>query len=245
MRAVVISPTYNERENIEWFLRRVREVVPSAQVMIVDDNSADGTGQLADQVAAELGSVTVVHRAGKLGLGSAYREAFRRVLDEGFDVIVSMDCDRSHDPAVIPALIDGVAAGADMVIGSRYVPGGATANWPLHRRLLSRWGNRYAAAVLGLRVSDATSGFRAYSATALEAARSDDTSAEGYAFLCELVWGFHRRGATIAEVPITFVDRAFGTSKMSWKIIVESMALVTRWGVVDRLFRRRAAAARA
>lgn len=238
MRAVVISPTYNERDNIDWFLRTVRAAVPSAHVMIVDDNSADGTGQRADELAAEFGGITVVHRAGKLGLGSAYRQAFRAAIDEGYDVIVSMDCDRSHDPSVIPALVDGIRQGADMVIGSRYVPGGATANWPLHRRLLSRWGNRYSSALLGLDVRDATSGFRAYSAPALARAEPDRTGAEGYAFLCELVRRFHRRGAHIAEVPIVFVDRQYGTSKMSLRIIVESMLLVTRWGIADRLSRR-------
>lgn len=238
VRAVVISPTYNERENIEWFLRTVRSAAPDAHIMIVDDKSPDGTGEIADRVAAELGDVTVLHRAGKLGLGSAYRHAFRTAIDAGFDVIVTMDCDRSHDPAVIPTLIAEVQRGADLAIGSRYVPGGGTANWPLHRRLLSKWGNRYTGALLGFGVRDSTSGFRAYDARQLDAISPDDTTAEGYAFLYELVRRFHRRGATFAEVPIVFVDRAHGKSKMSGRIVVESMLLVTRWGISDRWPRR-------
>lgn len=238
MRAVVISPTYNERDNVEWFLRAVRTAAPEAHIMIVDDKSPDGTGDIADRVAAELSDVTVLHRAGKLGLGSAYRHAFRSAIDAGFDVIVTMDCDRSHDPAVIPRLISEVQQGADLVIGSRYVPGGGTANWPLHRRLLSRWGNRYTGALLGFDVRDSTSGFRAYATRKLDAITPDNTTAEGYAFLYELVRRFHRRGSTICEVPIVFVDRTHGKSKMSGRIVVESMLLVTRWGISDRWPRR-------
>ena len=234
----MISPTYNERDNVEWFLRTVRTSAPDAHIMIVDDKSPDGTGDIADRIAAELGDVTVLHRAGKLGLGSAYRHAFRSAIDAGFDVIVTMDCDRSHDPAVIARLIDEVHQGADLVIGSRYVPGGGTANWPLHRRLLSKWGNRYTGALLGFDVRDSTSGFRAYAARQLEAIAPDDTTAEGYAFLYELVRRFHRRGATFREVPIVFVDRTHGKSKMSGRIVVESMLLVTRWGISDRWPRR-------
>ena len=160
-------------------------------------------------------------------------------LDEGYDVVVSMDVDFSHDPKVIPSLLAAIEAGADGVIGSRYVPGGATADWPLHRRLLSRWGNRYTGAVLGLRVRDCTSGFRAYRATALRDIDPSSTSAEGYAFLTELVRRLVVRGHDVAEVPIVFRDREFGTSKMSTRIIAESMLLVTRWGVGDILHRRR------
>ena len=234
----MISPTYNERDNVEWFLRAVRTAAPEAHIMIVDDKSPDGTGDIADRVAAELSDVTVLHRAGKLGLGSAYRHAFRSAIDAGFDVIVTMDCDRSHDPAVIPRLISEVQQGADLVIGSRYVPGGGTANWPLHRRLLSRWGNRYTGALLGFDVRDSTSGFRAYATRKLDAITPDNTTAEGYAFLYELVRRFHRRGSTICEVPIVFVDRTHGKSKMSGRIVVESMLLVTRWGISDRWPRR-------
>lgn len=239
MRAVVVVPTYNERENIDAFLRAVRAAVPAADVLVVDDNSPDGTGALADTVAAELGQIKVLHRPGKQGLGSAYRNGFAVALDEGYDVIVSMDVDFSHDPAVIASMLQAVEQGADVVVGSRYVPGGATADWPLHRRLLSRWGNRYTGAVLGLGVRDCTSGFRAYRAVALQAIDPASTAAEGYAFLTELVRRLAADGRRIVEVPIVFRDRQFGTSKMSGRIIVESMMLVTRWGVSDLVHGRR------
>lgn len=239
VRCVVVVPTYNEMENIQAFLAAVRGAVPMASILVVDDNSPDGTGALAEQAAAELGQIKVIHRPGKQGLGSAYRNGFTVALDEGYDVVVSMDVDFSHDPKVIPSLLAAIEAGADGVIGSRYVPGGATADWPLHRRLLSRWGNRYTGAVLGLRVRDCTSGFRAYRATALRDIDPSSTSAEGYAFLTELVRRLVVRGHDVAEVPIVFRDREFGTSKMSTRIIAESMLLVTRWGVGDILHRRR------
>lgn len=239
MRSVVVVPTYNERENIDAFLRAVRSAVPDADVLVVDDNSPDGTGALAETAASELGQVKVLHRPGKQGLGSAYRHGFSVALDEGYDVVVSMDVDFSHDPAVIPAMLAAVEAGADAVVGSRYVPGGGTADWPLHRRLLSRWGNRYTGFVLRVPVSDCTSGFRAYRASALADIDPSSTAAEGYAFLTELVRRLVQRGHTVREVPIVFRDREFGTSKMSGRIIVESMLLVTRWGVTDLLGRRR------
>lgn len=239
MRAVVVVPTYNERENIESFLRAVREAVPGAEVIVVDDNSPDGTGALADTAAAELGQIKVLHRPGKQGLGSAYRHGFTVALDEGYDVVVSMDVDFSHDPAVIAVMLHAVEQGADVVVGSRYVPGGATADWPAHRRLLSRWGNRYTGAVLGLAVRDCTSGFRAYRADALRAIDPASTAAEGYAFLTELVRRLAAAGRSIVEVPIVFRDRQFGISKMSGRIIVESMLLVTRWGVSDLMHGRR------
>lgn len=235
----MVVPTYNEMENIQALLAAVRGAVPMASILVVDDNSPDGTGALAEQAAAELGQIKVIHRPGKQGLGSAYRNGFTVALDEGYDVVVSMDVDFSHDPNVIPSLLAAIEAGADGVIGSRYVPGGATADWPLHRRLLSRWGNRYTGAVLGLRVRDCTSGFRAYRATALRDIDPSSTSAEGYAFLTELVRRLVVRGHDVAEVPIVFRDREFGTSKMSTRIIAESMLLVTRWGVGDILHRRR------
>ncbi|MCB0999385.1 MAG: polyprenol monophosphomannose synthase [Acidimicrobiales bacterium] len=253
MRAVVVVPTYNERENIQPFLAAVRAAVPAADVLVVDDNSPDGTGALAEQTAAELGQVKVLHRPGKQGLGSAYRNGFQVALDEGYDVVVSMDVDFSHDPTAIPTLLAAVdvaagtdagtaaraGGGADAVIGSRYVPGGATADWPLHRRLLSRWGNRYTGLVLGLGVRDATSGFRAYRASALRDIDPSSTTAEGYAFLTELVRRLVVKGHPVREVPIVFRDREFGTSKMSSRIIVESMLLVTRWGITDLVSRRR------
>lgn len=239
MRVVVVAPTYNEAENIQAFVAAVRAAVPAADLLVVDDNSPDGTGALAEQAAAEFGQVKVLHRPGKQGLGSAYRNGFQVALDEGYDVVVSMDVDFSHDPQVIPSLLAAIDGGADAVIGSRYVPGGATADWPLHRRLLSRWGNRYTGLVLGLGVRDATSGFRAYRASALRDIDPGSTAAEGYAFLTELVRRLVVKGHPVAEAPIVFRDRERGTSKMSSRIIVESMLLVTRWGVADLVKRRR------
>jgi glycosyltransferase involved in cell wall biosynthesis len=234
VRTVVVLPTYNEAENIVGFLRAVRQAVPEADVLVVDDNSPDGTAALAEETASELGRIKVLHRAGKQGLGAAYRHGFTTAFDEDYEAIVSMDSDYSHDPAVIPTMLQLVADGADAVIGSRYVPGGATVDWPLPRRLLSKWGNRYTAAVLRLPVSDCTSGFRAYRAQALRTIDPASTTAEGYAFLTELVRKLIANGATIVETPITFRDRQFGTSKMSARIIAESMLLVTKWGLFDR-----------
>jgi dolichol-phosphate mannosyltransferase len=234
VRTVVVLPTYNEAENIVGFLRTVRAAAPEADVLLVDDNSPDGTAALAEEAAAELGRVKVLRRAGKQGLGAAYRHGFSVAFDEGYEAIVSMDSDFSHDPTVIPTMLELVAGGADAVIGSRYVPGGATVDWPMRRRLLSRWGNRYTAAVLRLPVSDCTSGFRAYRAGALRAIDPASTTAEGYAFLTELVRKLLVNGATIVETPIVFRDRQFGTSKMSGRIIAESMLLVTRWAIFDR-----------
>jgi glycosyltransferase involved in cell wall biosynthesis len=237
VRAVVVLPTYNEAENIVAFLRALRAAVPEADVLVVDDNSPDGTAALAEEVAAELGRIKVLVRAGKQGLGAAYRHGFTTAFDEDYETIISMDADFSHDPAAIPTMLQLLSGNADAVIGSRYVPGGATVDWPLRRRLLSRWGNRYTAAILRLPVRDCTSGFRAYRAGALRAIEPASTTAEGYAFLTELARKLIANGSTIVETPITFRDRQFGTSKMSGRIIAESMLLVTRWGVSDRLKR--------
>jgi glycosyltransferase involved in cell wall biosynthesis len=234
-RTIVVLPTYNERENVVALLRAVRAAVPDADVLVVDDNSPDGTATLVEETAAEQDQIKLLRRAGKQGLGSAYRQGFALALDEGYDVVVSMDVDFSHDPAVLPELLGLIAAGADTVIGSRYVPGGATVDWPLHRRLLSRWGNRYTSFVLGLRVRDCTSGYRAYRAGALRAIDPASTTAEGYAFLTELVRRLVRQGANVVETPIVFTDRRYGVSKMSGRIVVESMLLVTRWAIRDRV----------
>ena len=239
MRTVIVLPTYNERENIDALLTAVRDVSADLEVLVVDDSSPDGTAELARQLARTLGGITVFERDSKDGLGSAYRAGFRRVLDEGCDVVVSMDADRSHDPAVIPRMLELLEAGADAVIGSRYVTGGGTTDWPVRRQLLSRWGNAYTRSILGLPTRDCTSGFRAYRAPALSAIAPDSTSAEGYAFLTELVRRLTRQGYAIAETPIIFRDRTQGKSKMSGRIIVESMLLVTRWGFADRLRRLR------
>jgi dolichol-phosphate mannosyltransferase len=230
----VVLPTYNEAENIDRLLRELRSIVPEARLLVVDDASPDGTGRLAEACAAELGSIDVVHRAVKDGLGNAYRFAFERVIGEGFDVVVTMDSDFSHDPQVIPRMLDAIESGSDVVVGSRYVPGGGTRDWPLHRRLLSRWGNVYTGWILGVGVRDCTSGFRAYRASALAAIHPETTRADGYAFLTELMVRSVRQGARVVEVPIVFVDRRYGTSKMSSRIVLESMLLVTRWGLGHR-----------
>jgi len=225
--AVVVAPTYQEAENIGPFLAAVRRAVPDVDVLVVDDDSPDGTGELAEKAAAELGRISVLHRSAKEGLGAAYRAGFARVLEEGYDVVVQMDVDFSHDPSAIATMLEGIAGGADCVIGSRYVPGGSTPNWPAHRRLLSRYGNLYTAKVLRLGVGDATSGFRAYRASTLRTIDVGSTRSNGYAFMSELADRMVRAGLRIDEVPITFVDRTAGTSKMSARIITESMVRVT------------------
>ena len=202
MPTAVVLPTYNEAENIERLLRELRRIVPDARLVVVDDSSPDGTGAIAERVATELDSIDVVHRGVKNGLGNAYRFAFRQVVAEGFDVVVTMDSDFSHDPEVIPSMLARLDTGADAVIGSRYVPGGGTQDWPVHRRLLSRWGNVYTGWILGVKVRDCTSGFRAYRASALAAIDPDSTRADGYAFLTELVVRLGRQGSRIDEVPI-------------------------------------------
>jgi len=240
VRTIVVLPTYNERENVAALLAAVRSTLPAADVLVVDDNSPDGTASIVEETAAELGQIKLLRRPGKHGLGSAYREGFAIALDEGYEAIVSMDVDFSHDPSSLPELLALLDAGADAVIGSRYVPGGATVDWPLHRRVLSRWGNRYTSLVLRLQVRDCTSGFRAYRASALAAIEPSSTTAEGYAFLTELVRRLVRSGYRVMESPIIFRDRRYGESKMSSRIIVESMLLVTRWGVRDLLPSRQA-----
>ena len=237
MRTLVCVPTYQEAANVDRFLRAVRSAAPQADLLVCDDNSPDGTGAIAEQTAAELGRVTVLHRPGKEGLGAAYREGFRWGLDQGYEVIIQMDCDFSHDPAMIPALLDAVDDGVDCAIGSRYVPGGSTPGWPLHRRMLSRYGNRYTAGVLRLGIKDATGGFRAYRASTLETIDIDSTRANGYAFQSEVALRMVQAELRLEEIPITFVDREYGTSKMSVKIMAESMARVTTWGVRSRLGR--------
>ncbi|MCU1356534.1 MAG: hypothetical protein JWM89_1952 [Acidimicrobiales bacterium] len=235
MRSLVVVPTYQEADNVARFLDAVRDAAPEADILVVDDNSPDGTGDLAEQKAADLGRISVVHRPAKEGLGNAYRQGFRWGLDHGYDVIVQMDCDFSHDPAVIPALIGLLADGVDCAIGSRYVPGGSTPGWPFHRRALSRYGNRYTSAVLRLGIHDATGGFRAYRASTLERIEIDTTVANGYAFQSEVAKRMTGAKLGLRELPITFVDREYGTSKMSVRIMAESLALVTAWGLKVRL----------
>ncbi len=238
MRTLVVIPTYQEAENVLVVLEELREAVPDAEVLVVDDGSPDGTADLAERFGSEHGGVSVLRRPGKLGLGSAYRDGFAWGLARGFEVLVEMDADLSHNPGTLPRLLDGLDDGASLVIGSRYVAGGAVPNWPAHRLLLSKWGNRYVHVALGLPVADATAGFRAYRAEVLRQIDVGAIRAEGYAFQIEMAYAVLRVGGSIVEVPIAFTDRVRGTSKMSGKIVLEAMALVTWWGVRDRLLRR-------
>jgi dolichol-phosphate mannosyltransferase len=242
VRRLVITPTYLEAENIDEFLRRARAAVPSADILVVDDNSPDGTADIAEKTAAELGSIDVLRRPAKTGLGSAYRAGFAIGLDKGYDVLVQIDADLSHDPSVLPNLLREVESGADLAIGSRYVPGGEIPHWPWFRRALSRYGNQYAAFVLGTGVKDATSGYRAYRADALKAIDYATTRAKGYGFQIETAYRVHVWDGRIVEVPIVFTDRVRGHSKMTWRVAAEELLLVTWWGIRDRfrrLWRRR------
>ena len=241
MQVLVVIPTYNESENIDRVLRRVRGALPDATVLVVDDGSPDGTGDIAEKVGTEIGNIELLRRTEKSGLGSAYRAGFRWGLDRGFDVCIEMDADLSHDPDALPDLVAPLGKGFELVIGSRYVPGGSIPNWAWHRRLLSRGGNVYASTLLGLGVTDSTSGFRAYSASVLNRIALDDIRAEGYGFQIEMTYQAKRAGAPIVEVPIRFVDRTEGESKMSMIIVVEALGLVTWWGIqrVVHVFRRK------
>lgn len=234
VRTLVVTPTYIEAPNVELFLETVRAIVPEADILVVDDNSPDGTADLAEAKGAELGRVHVLRRPVKDGLGNAYRAGFGWGLDHGYGRLVQIDVDGQHDPAVIPQLLARLDDGAGVAIGSRYVVGGSTPNWPLHRRLLSKWGNAYATWLLGLELHDATAGFRAYRADVLEGIDFRDTIANGYAFQMEVAYRLAAWGGRIDEVPIAFTDRIRGQSKMSGRIMAESMLLVTRWGIRDR-----------
>jgi dolichol-phosphate mannosyltransferase len=239
LQPLVVIPTYDEIDNIEQILRRVRAAAPEVTILVVDDNSPDGTAGLAESVGRQLGNVRVLRREGKGGLGGAYRAGFSYALAAGHHAVVEMDADLSHDPADLPRLLQAIGEGADLAIGSRYVPGGATPAWSLHRRLLSRWGNRYAGLALRLGVRDATAGFRAYSARILREMDVATTRADGYGFQVEMTYAARRAGARIVELPISFAEREHGTSKMSTRIVVEAMVLVTWWAVRDRILRRR------
>jgi glycosyltransferase involved in cell wall biosynthesis len=239
MRVTVVVPTFNEAGNIETLVSAVRLVLPAAQVLVVDDGSPDGTADLAEGLGATMGNVEVVRRTSKDGLGAAYRFGLRHAIEQGAEICVQMDADLSHDPAALPALVAVVEHGADLAIGSRYVPGGITLNWPRRRRMVSRWGNRYAAGVLGLAVNDVTAGYRAYRATALERMQFDSVRAEGYGFQIEMTYRLVRLGGRIVEFPITFRDRTAGESKFSGSIIREAFGLVLRLWVADFGGRRR------
>jgi dolichol-phosphate mannosyltransferase len=236
MRTLVVLPTYNEILNVEEMLRTLRSVVPECHVLVVDDSSPDGTAAKARALSDELGEIDVLERTTKSGLGRAYRAGFAWGLDNGFDHFVEMDCDFSHDPNALPTLLEA-AHEHEVVIGSRYVKGGHIPRWTWSRRLLSRGGNQYASAALGLRVADSTSGFRVYSKSALEKIKFESVSADGYGFQIEMTYRARRYGATIVEVPISFSDRQRGESKMSSAIVVEALGLVTKWAI-ERPFQR-------
>jgi dolichol-phosphate mannosyltransferase len=228
---LVIIPTYNERGNIARVIERTRSAVPGAHILVVDDNSPDGTGQLADDIAAHDSAIRVLHRAGKDGLGRAYLAGFRIAIDDAYDYVAEMDADGSHDPAELPAMLKRARSGADLVIGSRWIPGGAVSNWPRSRQLISRLGNAYARTILRSRVRDITAGFRIYRTAALATMRLESVASHGYGFQVELAWRIERAGGSIIEHPITFVERESGRSKMHIGIVVEALARVTAWGV--------------
>ncbi|HEX7165778.1 MAG TPA: polyprenol monophosphomannose synthase [Acidimicrobiales bacterium] len=237
-RTVVCIPTYCEVDNVAEVLRRTRDAVPDADVLVADDSSPDGTADVVKQVAADLGQIDVLVNPGKVGLGGAYRRAFAVVLERGYEIVCQMDADLSHDPAVLPELIGIVESGDAIGIGSRYVPGGAIPHWPWHRRALSRYGNRYACGMLDLPVHDVTSGFRSFSADALRAIDYGSTRATGYGFQIECAYRAARLGLSMREMPIVFTDRVRGASKLSTRVAVEELALVSWWGVRDRALRR-------
>ncbi|WP_022889566.1 polyprenol monophosphomannose synthase [Agromyces italicus] len=242
-RPLVVIPTYNERENLAAIVARVRTAVPDASVLVVDDASPDGTGAIADELAAGDSAVQVLHRRGKEGLGAAYLDAFEWALAQGFDPVVQLDADGSHQPEQLPSLLVALAGSdpagepVDLVIGSRWVAGGSIENWPRRRQLLSRGGSAYARWVLRLPTRDATAGYRAFRADALRRIRLEDVHTRGYGFQVDMLWRAREAGLTVAEVPVTFVERERGRSKMSFGIVVEAMLHVTAWGIASR-FRR-------
>ena len=238
MLVVAVVPTYNEAANLAQLVELLRKAVPGIAVLVVDDDSPDGTAAIARGLGADGGDVEVLVRTDRRGLGSAYRDGFRRAIDGGADVCVQIDADLSHDPADLPALLANIEHGADLAVGSRYVPGGRTESWSWSRRWLSRWGNRYAAGLLGLAVNDATAGYRAYRAGALEAMGFEEVTAEGYGFQIEMTHRLVRAGGRIVEFPIEFRDRQAGESKLSQGIVGEAFGLVLRLWLADRRGRR-------
>jgi dolichol-phosphate mannosyltransferase len=232
-RVLVVIPTYNEAENLRDITARVRRAVPAAEILVADDASPDGTGAIADELAAADPQLHVLHRAGKQGLGAAYVAGFGWARERGFDVVVEMDADGSHAPEQLPQLLAALRA-ADVVLGSRWVPGGRVVNWPWRRMVLSRGANLYTRLVLGLPVRDATGGFRAYRIPVLDKIDIDSVESQGYCFQVDAAWRAHRHGLRVVEVPITFADRERGASKMSPAIVREALWRVTVWGVRAR-----------
>ena len=232
-RVLVIVPTYNERDNLPLILDRLRAAVPAAHVLVVDDGSPDGTGDIADQRSAADDSIDVLHRTEKQGLGPAYFAGFRWGLEHGFDVLVEMDADGSHAPEQLPRLLAATAT-ADLVIGSRYVRGGAVVNWPVRRLVLSRGANLYSRLALGVDVKDITAGFRAYRSAVIRAIPLDEVASHGYVFQIDLAWRAILGGFRVVEVPITFTEREIGVSKMSGSIVREALMKIPLWGARHR-----------
>lgn len=226
---LIILPTYNEAQNLPRVVRQLRAAVPDAAILVVDDDSPDGTGTIADDLARAHRDLHVLHRPGRNGLGAAYRAAYDWALDRGFDTLVQMDADGSHQPADLPRLL-AAALNSDVVVGSRWVRGGGAVQWPFRRMLLSRAGSSYAHVMLGLPFKDITGGFRVFSARALRDIDAASVDSRGYCFQIEMLMRANDAGLSITEVPITFVDRQFGESKMSRSIVREALAAVTAWG---------------
>jgi dolichol-phosphate mannosyltransferase len=241
-RVLVVVPTYQEADNVESVVRRTLTAVPAAHVLVVDDNSPDGTGKIAARLAAADARVHVMHRDGKQGLGAAYLAGFHWALDRDYDAVVEMDADGSHEPEQLPRLLAALDSGADLVLGSRWVPGGAVENWPWSRQLLSRAGNLYVRIALGVPLRDATGGYRGFRRTALERLDLSDVASQGYCFQVDLAWRTVQAGLRVLEVPITFVERQRGESKMSGAIVREALWRVTVWGARRLLLRRQRSA---
>lgn len=242
-RILVIIPTFNEFESLPVILERVRASVPEAHILVADDNSPDGTGRLADEFADRDSQIHVMHRLGKEGLGAAYLAGFSWALQQGYDVVVEMDADGSHQPEQLPRLLEALRD-ADLVLGSRWVEGGGTENWPKSRQFLSRGGSFYTRVLLGIPLRDVTGGYRAFRADALRKLDLHEVASQGYCFQVDLAWRASQRNLKVVEVPITFVERTAGSSKMSQKIVVEALWRVTVWGFDDRITRVRRKASR-
>ena len=239
MRTLVVVPTHNEAGNIIGLLAKLRDSVPDVDVIVVDDASTDDTRPLVHTAMESDPRLRIVERSDKRGLGDAYLHAFDIALNEGYDAVVEIDADHSHDPAVLPTMLDVARRGIALVIGSRYVPGGTVTGWPRRRTWLSRWGNRYVAIMLGLAVNDATAGYRVYRTDALRTVGLDGVEASGYVFQVEMTYRIVRSGLSVVEIPIAFADRVVGASKMNRGIIFESFRLVTIWGLQDMLSLKR------
>ncbi|MEV0900250.1 polyprenol monophosphomannose synthase [Actinoplanes sp. NPDC049802] len=232
-RVLVIIPTYNEADNVRGITDRVRAAVPAVDILVADDNSPDGTGAIADELAEADDHIFVLHRAGKEGLGAAYKAGFQWAKDKGYDAVVELDADGSHAPEELTSLLDALRD-HDAVLGTRYIPGGSVHNWPMRRLLLSRGGNIYIRMALGMPFKDATGGYRAYRLSVLDKIEVGTIASTGYSFQVEMAWRAYRQGFRMIEVPITFTEREHGVSKMSGNIFKEQLLRVTIWGVQAR-----------